>query len=82
MWLVNPDRLPFVPPVAGNHSTAICNFKGRIFRIGHLGDFNNLMLLGTLAGVESGLKLSGISIHRGGVDAALRRLEVNDGAPA
>ncbi len=56
--------------------------KGRVFRIGHLGDFNDLMLLGTLAGVESGLALSGIPIRRGGVDAAIRRLEVEDGPPA
>ena len=53
-----------------------------MFRIGHLGDFNELMLLGTLAGVESELELSGIPIRRSGVDAALRRLEVKDGAPA
>jgi alanine-glyoxylate transaminase/serine-glyoxylate transaminase/serine-pyruvate transaminase len=49
--------------------------KGRIFRIGHLGDFNDLMLLGTLAGVESSLALSGVPIERGGVDAAMRSLE-------
>ncbi len=36
---------------------------GRAFRIGHLGDFNELMLMGTLAGVEMGLKLAGIP-HR------------------
>ena len=44
---------------------------GKIFRIGHLGDFNDLMLAGTLSGVEMGLALSGIPFERGGVTAAL-----------
>jgi alanine-glyoxylate transaminase/serine-glyoxylate transaminase/serine-pyruvate transaminase len=45
--------------------------KGRTFRIGHLGDFNELMLIGTLGGVELGLAAAGIPFRRGGVDAAL-----------
>lgn len=44
---------------------------GRAFRIGHLGDFNELMLAGTLAGVEMGLGLAGVPHRSGGVDAAL-----------
>jgi len=44
---------------------------GKIFRIGHLGDFNDLTLLGTLSGVEMGLRLFGFKDARGGVDAAL-----------
>jgi alanine-glyoxylate transaminase/serine-glyoxylate transaminase/serine-pyruvate transaminase len=44
---------------------------GRVFRIGHLGDLNDLMLAGTLAGVEMGLELAGIPHRKGGVDAAL-----------
>jgi alanine-glyoxylate transaminase / serine-glyoxylate transaminase / serine-pyruvate transaminase len=44
---------------------------GRIFRIGHLGSFNDLMLGGTLAGVEMGLKLAGVPHRPGGVQAAL-----------
>ena len=44
--------------------------KGRAFRIGHLGDFNELMLAGTLCGVEMGLSLAGVPFKRGGVDAA------------
>jgi alanine-glyoxylate transaminase/serine-glyoxylate transaminase/serine-pyruvate transaminase len=48
--------------------------KGRAFRIGHLGDFNDLMLMGTLCGVEMGLGLAGIPFRRGGVDAALEAL--------
>jgi alanine-glyoxylate transaminase / serine-glyoxylate transaminase / serine-pyruvate transaminase len=47
---------------------------GRAFRIGHLGDFNELMLAGTLAGVEMGFALAGIPHRKGGVDAALRYL--------
>jgi alanine-glyoxylate transaminase/serine-glyoxylate transaminase/serine-pyruvate transaminase len=44
---------------------------GKVFRIGHLGDFNDLMLAGTLAGIEMGLTLAGIPHRKGGVDAAL-----------
>jgi alanine-glyoxylate transaminase/serine-glyoxylate transaminase/serine-pyruvate transaminase len=44
--------------------------KGRVFRIGHVGDFNDLMLIATLAGVEAGLALQGVPIRRGGVSAA------------
>ena len=44
---------------------------GRVFRIGHLGDFNDLGLLGTLAGVEMGLALAGVPHRPGGVGAAL-----------
>jgi alanine-glyoxylate transaminase/serine-glyoxylate transaminase/serine-pyruvate transaminase len=43
----------------------------KCFRIGHLGDFNDLMLAGTLAGVEMGLELAGIPHRKGGIDAAL-----------
>ena len=49
-------------------------FKGRAFRIGHLGDFNDLMLAGTLCGVEMGLAIAGVPFRRGGVDAALASL--------
>jgi alanine-glyoxylate transaminase / serine-glyoxylate transaminase / serine-pyruvate transaminase len=45
--------------------------KGRTFRIGHLGDFNELMLIGTLGGVELGLAAAAAPFTRGGVDAAL-----------
>jgi len=46
----------------------------KVFRIGHLGHFNDLMLAGTLAGVEMGLRLSGIPHTNGGVMAALNSL--------
>lgn len=45
--------------------------KGKVFRIGHLGDFNELMLAGTLSGVEMGLALSRIPHQPGGVQAVL-----------
>ena len=51
--------------------TGLGKLKGKIFRIGHIGDFNELMLAGTLGGVEMGLSLSDISYTRGGVNAAL-----------
>ncbi len=44
---------------------------GKAFRIGHLGWFNELMLMATLAGVEMGLGLAGVPYRRGGVDAAM-----------
>ena len=40
--------------------------KGRVFRIGHLGDFNDLSLIGTLGGVEMGLRLTGWPLQRSG----------------
>jgi len=46
----------------------------KVFRIGHLGDFNDLTLLGTLAGVEMGLELAGVSHKKGGVAAAMATL--------
>jgi alanine-glyoxylate transaminase/serine-glyoxylate transaminase/serine-pyruvate transaminase len=47
----------------------------KVFRIGHLGDFNELMLMGTLAGIEMGLGIAGVPHQKGGVDAAMRYLE-------
>jgi alanine-glyoxylate transaminase/serine-glyoxylate transaminase/serine-pyruvate transaminase len=49
--------------------------KGRIFRIGHLGDFNDLALLGTLAGIEMGLARANVPHRPGGVRAAMDRLQ-------
>lgn len=43
----------------------------KVFRIGHLGDFNDLSLLGTLSGVEMGLGLAGVPHKKGGVQAAM-----------
>lgn len=54
--------------------TGLGKVKGRVFRIGHLGDFNDLMLAGTLCGVEMGLSLAGVPHTQGGVNAALQYL--------
>jgi alanine-glyoxylate transaminase/serine-glyoxylate transaminase/serine-pyruvate transaminase len=51
--------------------TGLGKLKGRVFRIGHLGDLNHLMLAGTLCGVEMGLALAGVPFTKGGVAAAL-----------
>jgi alanine-glyoxylate transaminase/serine-glyoxylate transaminase/serine-pyruvate transaminase len=51
--------------------TGLAKLQGRVFRIGHLGDFNDLMLTGTLCGVEMGLSVAGIPFSRGGINAAL-----------
>jgi len=48
--------------------------QGKVFRIGHLGDFNDLMLAGTLSGVEMGLEVAGVPHSKGGVAAALSYL--------
>jgi alanine-glyoxylate transaminase/serine-glyoxylate transaminase/serine-pyruvate transaminase len=47
----------------------------KVFRIGHLGDFNDLMLMATLSGVELGLAKSGIPHQPGGIQAALNFLK-------
>ena len=44
---------------------------GKVFRIGHLGDFNELSLAGTLAGIEMGLQAAGVPHSKGGVQAAI-----------
>jgi alanine-glyoxylate transaminase/serine-glyoxylate transaminase/serine-pyruvate transaminase len=48
--------------------------QGKVFRIGHLGDFNDLMLAGTLSGVEMGLALAGVPCASSGITAALEYL--------
>jgi alanine-glyoxylate transaminase/serine-glyoxylate transaminase/serine-pyruvate transaminase len=55
---------------------------GKVFRIGHLGDFNDLMLMGTLAGVEMGLALAGVPHRAGGVHAAMDFLRGEQGETA
>ncbi len=54
--------------------TGLGRLKGKIFRIGHLGWFNDLMLCGTLSGVEMGLHRAGIPHRAGGIAAALEYL--------
>jgi alanine-glyoxylate transaminase / serine-glyoxylate transaminase / serine-pyruvate transaminase len=54
--------------------TGLGKLKGKIFRIGHLGHFNDLMLCGTLCGIEMGLHRAGVAHRAGGVAAALEFL--------
>ena len=54
--------------------SGLSKLADRVFRIGHLGDFNDLMLAGTLSGVEMGLELAGVPHRPGGVGAALSYL--------
>jgi alanine-glyoxylate transaminase/serine-glyoxylate transaminase/serine-pyruvate transaminase len=57
--------------------TGLAKLQGRVFRIGHLGSFNDLMLAGTIAGVEMGLALAGVPHKKGGVLAAMESLTSN-----
>src|SRR5215471_15911573 len=54
--------------------TGLGKLAGKVFRIGHLGDFNDLTLIGTLAGVEMGLALAGVPVKKEGVHAAMEHL--------
>jgi alanine-glyoxylate transaminase/serine-glyoxylate transaminase/serine-pyruvate transaminase len=62
--------------------TGLTKLGGKMFRIGHLGDFNDLMLMGTLAGVEMGLGLAGIPVKKEGVQAAMTYLADGQAKPA
>jgi alanine-glyoxylate transaminase/serine-glyoxylate transaminase/serine-pyruvate transaminase len=62
--------------------TGLGKLAGKVFRIGHLGDFNDLTLMGTLAGVEMGLALAGIPVRKEGVRAAAEYLEECARTPA
>jgi len=61
--------------------TGLGKLKAKVFRIGHLGSFNDLMLAGTLCGVQMGLVLAGVP-HGDGVSPALEYLAAPAGAPA
>jgi alanine-glyoxylate transaminase/serine-glyoxylate transaminase/serine-pyruvate transaminase len=62
--------------------TGLTKLGGKVFRIGHLGDFNDLTLMGTLAGVEMGLALAGVPVKKEGVQAAMEYLASAASAPA
>ncbi|HWM43861.1 MAG TPA: aminotransferase class V-fold PLP-dependent enzyme [Burkholderiales bacterium] len=62
--------------------TGLTKLGGKVFRIGHLGDFNDLTLMGTLAGVEMGLGLAGVPVKKEGVQAAMEYLASAAAAPA
>ena len=55
--------------------TGLGRLSKKAFRIGHLGDFNDLMLTGTLTGVEMALDLKGVGFQKGGVSAAMQCLQ-------
>ena len=60
----------------------LSKLAGKVFRIGHLGSFNDLMLAGTLSGIEMGLRLAGVPHNDGGVTAALDSLAPSTKIPA
>jgi alanine-glyoxylate transaminase/serine-glyoxylate transaminase/serine-pyruvate transaminase len=60
----------------------LSKLAGKVFRIGHLGSFNDLMLAGTLSGIEMGLRLAGVPHNDGGVTAALDSLAPPTKVPA
>ena len=62
--------------------TGLGKLAGKVFRIGHLGDFNDLALAGTLVGVEMGLALAGVPHKKGGVLAAFEHLTESARAPS
>jgi alanine-glyoxylate transaminase / serine-glyoxylate transaminase / serine-pyruvate transaminase len=65
--------------------TGLGKMKGRMFRIGHLGDCNDLSLMATLSGCEMGLQLAGVRLRESGTTAAMDYLrsssQVKDRAP-
>ena len=61
--------------------TGLGKLKGRMFRMGHLGDSNDLTLLAMVAGVEMGLKLAGIALNGSGVQAAMDHFARHEAAP-
>jgi alanine-glyoxylate transaminase / serine-glyoxylate transaminase / serine-pyruvate transaminase len=61
--------------------TGLTKLQGKVFRIGHLGDTNDLTILGALCGVEMGLALAGIPHQTGGVQAAMQYFGEQAGKP-
>ena len=70
----NPERDEFRKVILENFNMSLGNglskLAGKVFRIGHLGDFNDLMLMGTLSGIEMGLSMAEIPHQKGGLDRA------------
>jgi alanine-glyoxylate transaminase/serine-glyoxylate transaminase/serine-pyruvate transaminase len=58
--------------------TGLNKIKGKVFRIGHIGHFNDLMLMGTLSGVEMGFELAKVPHRAGGVLAAMDVLKTRE----
>jgi len=65
-----------------SYGASFGRFTGKMFRIGHLGDINDAMLLGALSVTEMALSLSGIPHKKGGVQAAIDYLTAQHGSPA
>ena len=61
--------------------TGLGKLSGRAFRIGHLGSMNDLMLAGTLCGIEMGLQAHAVPFQKGGVSAALDYLLLEEPDP-
>jgi alanine-glyoxylate transaminase / serine-glyoxylate transaminase / serine-pyruvate transaminase len=57
--------------------TGLGKIKGRMFRIGHLGDCNDLTLIAAIAGCEMGLRVSGVNLQSSGVGAAMDFMQKN-----
>ena len=74
---VNADEIRRVALQNFNVSlgTGLGRLSKKAFRIGHLGDFNDVMLTGTLTGIEMALDLSGVEFQKGGVVAAMKYLQ-------
>ena len=72
--MITRSEAEFVTALPMSTTGKFMHGKGRVFRIGHLGDFNDLSLVGTLSGVEMGLALAGVPHQAGGVSAALAYL--------
>jgi alanine-glyoxylate transaminase / serine-glyoxylate transaminase / serine-pyruvate transaminase len=62
--------------------TGLGKVKGRMFRIGHLGDSNDLTLIAALAGCEMGLELAGVKLAGSGVQKAMEHFATHKGAGA
>jgi len=60
--------------------SGLTKLRDKVFRIGHLGDFNDLMLCGTLCGIEMGLEIARVPHKKGGADAAMDFLALGDQA--
>jgi alanine-glyoxylate transaminase/serine-glyoxylate transaminase/serine-pyruvate transaminase len=61
--------------------TGLNKIKGKAFRVGHIGHFNDLMLMGTLSGIEMGLDLAHVPHREGGVLAAMEVLKAREAMP-
>src|SRR5258705_9433496 len=80
----DPDRVrkAILDALDMSLGTGLGKLAGKVFRIGHLGDFSDLTLMGTLARVEMGLAIAGVPVKKEGVEAAMEYLAACAKAPA